>query len=350
MNFHSQHLAGFDRRTETSMKHRTSHTSRRTLIASALAASCLAWTPVLLAQPAFPSKPITLVVPFPPGGATDTQFRALAQAAARELKQPVIVTNQPGAAGTLAPATVARSAAPDGYTLVVIASSVYRVPHLQQVTYDVNKDFTYVAGISEFLIGVVVAADSPLKSAQDLVTAAKAAPGRIAVGAISNGSSGHVALMRWAKLAGFEPNFIPYKGASEVMQAVLGGQVNALSESSWASMVQQGKLRALAIYANERNKQFPNVPTLKELGWNVVTQSVVGIAGPKGIDAKVVQTLQQAFQNATRDPVFLQTLAVSGQSVNFMDHDAYTRFIAEQFAAEKRSIDELKAAGVPLTQ
>lgn len=323
---------------------------RRRIAISALLAAVVAAsaTPLCFAQAAFPSKPINLIIPFPPGGATDTQFRALAHAAAAELKQPIVVTNQPGVAGTLAPANVARTAVPDGHTLVVVASSLYRVPHLQTVSYDVSKDFTYIAGISEFVFGVVVPADSPLKTAQDLVAAAKAAPGRLAIGSISNGSSGHVALMRWGRLAGFEANFIPYKGAADAIQAVLGGHVTALSEASWGPMVQQGKLRALAIYGSERNAQFPGVPTMKELGWNVTTRSVVGIAGPKGMDPKVVQALQTAFQKATGDASFQRALDSGGQRVNFIESAAYTRFINEEFLSEKRSIDELKAAGVVL--
>lgn len=319
--------------------------SRRILIATA----ALMIAPLVNAQGSFPTKPINLVVPFPPGGATDTQFRALAIAASKELKQPIIVSNQPGVAGTLGPATVAK-AAPDGHTIVVVASSVYRLPHIQPVNYDTLKDFTYIAAISEFVFGVVVDAKSPWKTAQDLVAAAKASPGAVAVGSISNGSSGHVALMRWGAQAGFTPNFIPYRGGADAMQALLGGHVQALSESSWGPMVKQGKVRALAIYAPERNKQFPTVPTLKELGWNVNTHSVVGLAGPKGMDPKVVQLLQDAFKNATQDPAFLQSLDVSGQSTSFMDSAAYTKFVAEQFASEKKSLDELKAAGVQLTQ
>jgi tripartite-type tricarboxylate transporter receptor subunit TctC len=321
---------------------------RRIVVAAILSLLAASGSSMCLAQAAFPSKPINLIVPFPPGGATDTQFRALAQSASADLKQTVIVTNQPGAAGTLAPANVARSAAPDGYTLVVTASSLYRLPHLQPVTYDVTKDFTYIAGISEFVFGVVVPVDSPFKTAQDLVMAAKASPNALAVGSISNGSSGHVALMRWGKLAGFEANFIPYKGGADAMQAVLGGHVAALSESSWSSMVQQGKLRALAVYSNERNVQFPNVPTLKELGWNVTTHAAVGIAGPKGMNPKVVQTLQVAFLKATGDAGFRKALDAAGQRVNFMDSKTYTRFVNAEFLSEKRSIDELKASGVKL--
>jgi tripartite-type tricarboxylate transporter receptor subunit TctC len=157
----------------------------------------------------YPSKPVTLIVPFPPGGASDTQFRALATAASKDLKQPFVVVNQPGVAGTMAPANMARSAAPDGYTISVISSSLFRVPHVQKVNYDATKDFTYIAGISKFIYGLVVATDSPYKTAQDLVAAAKAKPGEINVGAISTGSSGHIALMRWARAADFQPNYVP---------------------------------------------------------------------------------------------------------------------------------------------
>ena len=208
----------------------------RTLAFSAATASTLAGLAAVSAahaQQPYPSKPITLIVPFPPGGATDTQFRALSNAAAKDLKQTIVVVNQPGAAGTMAPGNMARSAAPDGYTLAVIASSVYRVPHVQTVSYDVNKDFSYIAGISEFTFGVVVANDSPFKTAKDLVAAAKAKPKDLAVGSISNGSSGHIALLRWEKMAGFQTDSIPYKGGAEVAQAVMGGQLAAMSESSW---------------------------------------------------------------------------------------------------------------------
>ncbi|MFT3815367.1 MAG: tripartite tricarboxylate transporter substrate binding protein [Acidovorax sp.] len=296
----------------------------------------------------YPSKPVTLIVPFPPGGASDTQFRALATVVAKDLKQPFVVVNQPGAAGTMAPANMARSAAPDGYTISVVFSSLFRLPHVQKVTYDPTKDFTYIAGISKFVYGLVVAADSPYKTAQDLVAAAKAKPGEINVGAISTGSSGHVALMRWASAAGFQPNYIPFKGSAEVMQAVLGHHVDAMTEASWGPMVQQGKFRALAVFEDRRVKQFPEVPTAKELGWNVVANAVVGLAGPKGMDPAVTRTLQNAFHRATADPAFLKTLEVAGQSVAYLDSAAYTKLANDLYAQEKRNIDDLKAAGVQL--
>jgi tripartite-type tricarboxylate transporter receptor subunit TctC len=322
---------------------------RRFALAAAMALLSLAAWPVA-GQDAFPRKPITLIVPFPAGGATDVQVRALGNAVGKQLKQPVVILNQPGAAGTMAPGNMARTAAPDGHTITAIASSLYRLPHIQSVPYDVAKDFTYISGISEYVFGVAVAAESPHKTAQDLVAAAKAKPGQVNVGSISNGSSGHVALIRWSKLAGFQPNFIPYKGAAEVIQAVLGGHIDAISEAGWAAMVQQGKLRPLAVYSEKRNPYLPNVPTMKELGWDVTVRSLVGIAGPKGMDPKVVQTLQDAFRKAMDDPDFKKTLEISAQAPAYMDSAEFTRFVATQFEAEKRTVQELKAAGVNLGQ
>lgn len=321
-------------------------TRRAALVAATLLLALSSWTAA--AQETFPNKPITLIVPFPAGGITDVQYRAIANAMSKHVKQPVIVLNQPGAAGTLGPANMARSKAPDGYTISAIAASLYRLPHIQTVSYDVAKDFTYIFGASEYLFGVAVSAESPYKTARDMVTAAKAKPGQISVGAVSNGSSGHLALMRWSKLAGFEPNFIPYKGGSEINQAILGGHLDAMSESGWGPMVQQGKMRVLAVYGEKRSPQFPNVPTMKELGWDVTVRSVSGVVGPKGMEPRVVQTLQEAFRAAMDDPEVKRTLESTGQNPVNMDSAEYTRFVSTQFETEKRILDEMKAAGVKL--
>lgn len=321
-------------------------TRRSALAAGALFLSLASAS--VAAQHAFPSKPITLIVPFTAGGPTDVQYRAIANAMGKQLKQTVIVVNQPGAAGTLGPANMARSAAPDGYTLSAIAASLYRLPHIQHVSYEVAKDFTYIFGASEYLFGVAVSADSPYKTAQELVAAAKAKPVQVSFGAISNGSSGHLALVRWSKLAGFQPNFIPYKGGSEIIQAILGGHLDALSESGWGPMVQQGKMRVLAVYGEKRSPQFASVPTMKELGWDVTVRSVSGVVGPRGMDPKIVHALQEALRAAMDDPDVKRTLDFTGQSTVNMDSATYTRFVATQSEAEKHGVEEMKAAGITL--
>jgi tripartite-type tricarboxylate transporter receptor subunit TctC len=314
----------------------------------AAAAAAVTAAPPVLAQ-TYPSKPVTLIVPFPAGGASDVQFRALAQALSKDLKQPFVVVNQPGVSGTLAPSTMARTAAADGYTISAVTPALVRMPHVQKVSYDPLKDFTYIAGISKFIYGIAVAADSPYKTAQDVVAAAMAKPGKLNIGAISNGSTGHVMQVQWARAAGFEANYVPYKGSAEVVQAVLGHHLDVMTEASWGPLVQQGKLRVLALAEEQRLKQFPNVPTLKELGWNVVATPFMGVAGPKGMDPKIVQTLQDAFQRATADPDFLKALEVAGQSVDYRDSAGFVKLTTEAYNAEKRNVDDLKAAGVDLT-
>jgi len=334
--------------TQTTETMKATWGALRPLGVAMAAVAALAAAPQAWAQ-AFPTKPVTLIVPFPPGGASDVQFRALAQALSKDLKQPFVVVNQPGASGTLAPANMARTAAPDGYTISAVTPALFRMPHVQKVNYDPLKDFSFIAGISKFVYGVAVAADSPHKTAQDVVAAAKAKPGQLNIGAISNGSTGHVMQVQWGKAAGFEANFIPYKGSADAVQALLGGHIDAMTEASWGPLVQQGKLRALAVAEEQRVKQFPDVPTMKELGWNVVLTPFIGVAGPKGMDPKVVQTLQDAFKRATTDPDFLKALEVAGQSVDFRDAAGFTKLTTDAYHAEKRNIDDLKAAGVVLT-
>jgi tripartite-type tricarboxylate transporter receptor subunit TctC len=220
---------------------------------------------------------------------------------------------------------------------------------VQKVNYDPLKDFTYIAGVSKFVYGIAVAADSPYKTAQDVVAAAKAKPGKLNIGAISYGSTGHVMQVQWSRAAGFDANFVPYKGTADTIQAVLGHHLDAMTEASWGPLVQQGKMRVLAVAEEQRNKQFPDVPTMKELGWNVIATPFMGVAGPKGMDPKVVQTLADAFKRATTDPDFLKALEVAGQSVDYRDSAAFAKLVDATYNSEKRNVDDLKAAGVVLT-
>jgi len=290
----------------------------------------------------YPSKPITLIVPFPAGGATDVQARALAQAAAQELKQQIVIVNQPGVAGTLAPATMARQAAPDGYTLAITPGTVWRQPHLQKVTYDALRDFTYIANVTSYTHGVVVRQDAPWKDLKSLLDHAKANPGKVTYGTVGKGSTSHIAMERLAKAAGVDFNFVPFKGAAEVYTALIGGHIDVSAEAGFAATVDGGKGRLLATFTDVRLKNRAAVPTVKELGYDVVMAGSYGIAGPKGMDPKVVQLLQDAFHKATSDPAFEKLLLQQDQPNAYMDSKAYTAFAAQSFADEKRFISELK--------
>lgn len=315
----------------------------RGAMAAAAAVLSLSFHAQVQAQSAapFPSKPITLLLPFTAGGATDVQIRALAQAASQTLRQPVVVVNQPGVAGTMAPAAMARSAAPDGYTISMIPSTLFRLPHVQKVNYDPVADFTYIIGVTSYSFGIVVAADAPWKTLPELIAAAKATPDKISFGAIGQGSSGHIGISRLSRAAGFPLNYIPFKGASEVVQATMGGHIQVMTEAGWGSMVEAGKLRLLAVMDEQRSPRWPQVPTLKELGYDIAVRSPVGLAGPKGMSPQVVKTLHDAFLAASSDPQFLKALEVQGQPAVHMDSEQYRRFAIAQTASDKRFVEEL---------
>lgn len=315
----------------------TTRLGRRALLAGAL--GCLAGA--AFAQ-AYPAKPITLIVPFPAGGATDVQARALAQAAGKELKQTFVVVNQPGVTATLGPATMARQAAPDGYTVGLIAGTVLRQPHLQKVSYDAMKDFTYIINVAAFTHGVVVRQDAPWKDMKELLAYAKANPGKVSYGTVGKGSTAHIAMERLARAAGVEFNFVPFKGAAEVFNALQGGHLDVSAEAGFGATVDGGKGRLLAVFNQARLKNRPAVPTAKELGFDVVMNGSYGVGGPKGMDPVVVQALHDAFRAAMDDPAYNRILEQNDQVKIYMDSKTYTDWAAKSYADEKRFVTELK--------
>ncbi|CAB3739680.1 MULTISPECIES: tripartite tricarboxylate transporter substrate binding protein [Achromobacter] len=289
----------------------------------------------------FPTRPVTLIVPFPAGGATDTQMRALAVAASRELGQTVVIANRPGAGGTLGPAAMAQTAAPDGYTVSVVVGTLFRYPFLQQVNYDPVKDFTYIACMTAYSYGIVVREDAPWKTLDELIAHARANPEKISYGGTGAGGSGRIAIERLSRLTGARFNFIPYKGAAEETTALLGGHIQMVSDAGWGPMIDTGRARLLAIVGEARAKRVPDVPTMTELGYPIVATNPVGIAGPKGMDPKTVAVLQKAFHRASRDAEYNRALDNADQPHMLMDSAAYTDFAVRQVAEEKHFVAEL---------
>lgn len=304
---------------------------------------CLALAGGAAAQ-TFPSKPITVIVPFPAGGVVDIQSRFLAQAAAKDLGQAVVVVNRPGAAGSLGPLAV-RSAAPDGYTLSMFGGSLFRLQHLQKVGYDSLKDFTYIIRLVDFGFGLTVAPDAPWKSLAEFLNHARANPGKVSVGAVGPATSGHVAITQLGKLAGVQFNFIPYKGSIDAQQAVAARQIDAASDTAFAPLVAAGTVRLLAQLNDVKNPAYPGAPTLKELGFDVVATSSLGIVGPRGMDAGVVKTIHDAFHKALNNPEFKQLVEKQALSIRYLDTAAYTEFAAQQVASEKQVVTELLGGG-----
>ncbi|NBS64181.1 MAG: tripartite tricarboxylate transporter substrate binding protein [Betaproteobacteria bacterium] len=319
-------------------------TTRRQVLAAASAAGLAGASPLTRAQQAFPSRPIRYICPWPAGGSTDAVMRALAESASRALGQQVVVENKPGAGGTLG-ANELVSARPDGYTLAQLPQGVFRLPHMQKMAFNTLTDFTWIACLTGYTFGMVVLAESPIRSIADLVAWAKARPGEFTYGSTGTGTSPHLAIEEFAQRAGIQLNHIPFKGNAENMQAVLGGHVMAASDATgWAPHVDSGRLRLLATYGSQRTRRWPQVPTLDELGYKTVSDSPFGVCGPKGMDAAVVQTIHDAFRKTLDDPAVRASFDRYDQTVIYKNTADYTRFARETFEAERATIERLGLA------
>jgi len=306
-------------------------------IAFAALAAFGAIAPAALAQD-FPSRPITLIVPWPAGGSTDTHLRKLAELASRHLGQPIIIENKPGAGGMVGPAGMARTAAPDGYVISQLTVNAFRQPHMQKVDWDPLKDFTYIIGVSGYTFGLVVKSDSPMKSFDDVVKYAKANPGTFSYSSTGIGTSPHLLIEQLADKAGVKLLHVPFKGNADSTQALMGGHVMAQSDATgWGKFVDAGTFRLLMTFGEQRTRW--GAPTAKELGYDVVSYSPYGIVGPKGMDPKVVKTLHDAFKKAVDDPEHQKVLVQLDQIQWYKSSEDYARWAAETFVQERGTIE-----------
>ena len=292
----------------------------------------------------FPAKPVKLVIAFPAGGPTDISMRVLADNASKILGQPVIVENKPGAGGTL-PAQALQTAQPDGYTLAQIPLGVFRLPYTTKINWDPVKDISYVLNVTGYAFGIVVPADSPLKTWTHFVAWAKANPGKLSYGSTGTMTSPHLTTELVAQKLGIELLHVPYKGSADLMQATLGGQLMAAADSTgFAPQVEAGKLRVLNTWGAERLAKFPDAPTLKELGLDIVQNSPFGIGAPKGTPAPVVKRLHDAFKQAMEQDSYKTALARYDMVPIYMGTAAYQKFAQDTFTREKALIEKLGLA------
>jgi tripartite-type tricarboxylate transporter receptor subunit TctC len=290
----------------------------------------------------FPSRPVTLIVPWPAGGSTDVLLRTLATATEKHLGQSIVIENRPGAAGTLAPTQMATSVRPDGYTVAQIAITMFRIPVMTKSAFDPVKELTYIIALTGYTFGVVVREDAPWKTFAELLADAKANPGKINYGTPGAVSSLHITMEQIAKQHGIKWVHVPFKGNAESNNALLGGHIHVVADSTgWAPLVNSGKFRLLVTWGAARTKSWPNVPTLREVGTDIVSVSPFGLAGPKGMDAGVVKALHDAFKAGLDEPSTTAMLAKLDQDRFYLNSADYQAYAARTAAEERRSIIEL---------
>lgn len=289
----------------------------------------------------YPSRPVTLWVPWAAGGATDLSLRLLADLAAQHLGQKIVVENRSGAGGTLA-MPILHQAEPDGYTIAQIPQPVLRVPYTQKVLWDPVRDVTPIIQLSGVTFGVLVRAGSPFHTLEDLFAFARSRPGELSVATNGVGTTPHVVLEELFTSRGLKYIHVPYKGTSELTLAVDTGQVMVgVNSTGFAPFVDSGQLRLLVTFAARRSRRWPTVPTLKELGFPIVAMSPYGLGGPRGLPQPIVTTLHDAFKKAMFDPHFVAEIAKYDQELDYLGPAEYGQWIREQYARERIVVEKM---------
>ena len=316
--------------------------NRRELLKAAAAALPLAQTALsntAFAQSPYPSRNITMIVPFPPGGQADLAARPIAQALERILGKPVIVDNRAGGGGGSVGNAAAARAEPDGHTLLMTLSSLAVLPEADRlfdrpVAYEVSQ-FAAVARVLADPTLLAVPASAPWKTLQEFVEDAKARPGQIPYGSSGPYGTLHIAMEMFAASAGIKLQHVPFRGAAPALTALLSGTVQALASAPGVlkQQVDDGKLRVLANWGAERIASFPNLPTFRELGYKDVEFYIwAGLFAQSALPAPIMTQLRKAMADVVKAPEVVKTFETAGSPVDYLDAPEFSKFVANDSA------------------
>jgi tripartite-type tricarboxylate transporter receptor subunit TctC len=313
------------------------YVTRLSALVLALAMQCSS----LGAQP-YPSRAITIISPLGPGAPQDVIIRAMAEVIAKDLGQPVIVENKPGASLTLGPAVMAATAMPDGYTVSAVVSTLVLVSQMNKLPCDPFRDFTYIAQVARFPLGITIRSDSPHKTWAEVVTYAKANPTAVTYGSPGTGTNAHLGMELLLRSSDVKMIHIPHQGPMPIITAMLGGHiVLQVSGMEWKPYVDQGQMRLLAMLTDKRHPSFPNEPSISELGFPFDVSVPMGFAGPKGMDEAIVQRLHDAFKKASDDPKVRALYQKLDIDYHFADGAAFRQTLETIAARMKPVIGQL---------
>ncbi|HYG43286.1 MAG TPA: tripartite tricarboxylate transporter substrate binding protein [Bordetella sp.] len=295
---------------------------------------------VAVAQTHYPDQPIRLMVGYSPGGSVDIVAREYAQQLGQLLGQSVVVENRGGASGTIAAQAVARSPA-DGYTLFFTASPTVTItPAIQKTPFDPQKDFQPVASVVSYTNVLLVNAQAPYKNIQALVSAAKANPGKLTYGSAGVGASNHLSGELFEDNADIELTHVPYKGNAPAQSDLVAGRITMLFDlnTTAKSLVESGRVRALAVTSGQRNPMFKDVPTMVEAGYpKFVFDGWLGILAPAGVPGDVVKTLSEATGKVLANSEFRARMQASGYTIT----ESTPKELGERVAREGRQFQDL---------
>jgi tripartite-type tricarboxylate transporter receptor subunit TctC len=293
-------------------------------------------------QTNFPSRPITIVAPSPPGGTSDLNLRVLAEGMSRRLTQPVVVENRPGGGQAIAPMTVMR-ARPDGHVIGQLNTAAVRHALLTDLPMRVPEDFTPLVMLGAFNVGVVVRADRFPGGWVDFVAEARRRPGELSFGSTGTNAAPHIGMVQLAQREGIVLNHIPYRGDPDGLTALLGGHIDAMAGSTGVGAgVDSGQARWLHVWSAQRLARWPDAPTLKELGYpDIILGLTLGIVGPAGLDPAVAGKLEEVLLNSAREPQFRAALARYDMAYDLQGSMAYAAHLRDVVVAERQLIERL---------
>jgi tripartite-type tricarboxylate transporter receptor subunit TctC len=289
----------------------------------------------------FPERPMTLYCPWTAGGPTDLALRALADALMRTLPgKRIVIENKPGAGGALGAQLVATTAKPDGYTLTQTPLGVFRLPHMVKTTFNPVQDLSWIICVAGYQFGVTVRTDSKWRHWSELIAHAKSHPGRVSYASPGVGTSLHLTMEEIGQREGVQWIHVPFKGSADAYAALRGGQVDCLASSPQWAALEAGHIRVLNIWTDQRNPRSPDTPTLKEL-YGIVANSPWGIAGPRGMDPRIVRFLHDQIRKAMEDSAFQAALARVSQEVYYLSSEDYAAFARSALEKEGEVVARL---------
>ncbi len=286
-------------------------------------------------QEVYPSRPITFIVAFPAGGATDLMYRLLTKEAERYIGQPIVVVNRPGGGGTIGVSAVA-SAKGDGYTIGQNPSGGFLaiMPYLEKLPYHPLKDFRYIMQFSELNFGVIVKADSHFKTFKDIITYARENPKKLTYATNSPRSISNLIIEHIARKEGVEMTHIPFRGSAEYQNALLGGHVQFTAGEFSYSLLEAGQIRVLLFLGERRSEEYSQIPILKDLGYDLICPVFNGVAGPKDITDEISKKLEDAFTKAVKEQAFIKgmkDLHITIRYRNSKEFADYVKYNYERF-------------------
>ena len=275
------------------------------------------------AEEKWPNKPIRLIIGYGAGGSADLSARMLAPILEKELGQKIVCENKPGGAGTVA-ASLTATQKPDGYQLfTLVTAPAVLTPHMQDLPFNPLEDFSLISRYAIWQYGLAVRSDSPWKTFDDFIKFAKENPGKVSYSLSGAGNPQHLVMERLGLINGIEWKAIPFKSGPEASAACMGGHTSVIAGTS--EQITTGDMRVLVSFDEERNEAFPDAPTLKELGYDIVAPSLLGIAGPAGIPEPIVEKLDQAIKKALDDPKFIDLMKKIKFKIAYLGHKEFRK-------------------------